>query len=59
MDEKDILLDFIYYIYLMGNPLPNSKCNVDNWDTSEYQLHRDKEIKAFRQLIDLYIQRED
>ena len=31
--EKDVLLDFIYWCYTMGFPMPNSKCAF-NWDTT-------------------------
>ena len=39
MLELNVLTNFINWIYLMGYPLPNSKCNQDNWDTDDYNKY--------------------
>ena len=56
--EKDVLLDFIYWCYDMGFPMPNSKCAF-NWDTPAYNEYRDEDIKEFRCMIEEYINRDE
>tara|TARA_R100000458_G_C8076456_1_gene113035 strand:- start:320 stop:523 length:204 start_codon:yes stop_codon:yes gene_type:complete len=59
MLELNVLTNFINWIYLMGYPLPNSKCNQDNWDTDDYNKYSEREINEFCDLIDTYIERGD